>query len=140
MTKKISVFLILFLIITMLMPGTKVFAGKDDPTGIGIKYNSDGSLTYGDAYTKNTDQANVWNEIFTQYKGLIAGITGLATLTMVVLFIMNFVKLAKAGDNPNERNKAISGLLWTGAGAAGLGAVTIFVSLATNLLKGTPTT
>ena len=94
------------------------------------------SLTRGDAYGDKDGQDGVWNKIFTQYKGVIVGITGIGTLTMVCLFIFNFMKLGQSAGNPQARSAALTGLLWTGLAAAGLGGVTIFVGFSTNLLKG----
>ena len=101
----------------------------------GISYGEDG-IEYGDAYGKDADQASVWNTLFTQYKGVIIGVTGIATLTMVALFIFNFMKLGQSAGNPQQRSMALTGLLWTGLAAAGLGGVTIFVGFSQNLLKG----
>ena len=58
---------------------------------------------------------------------------GVATLTFVVLFIINFVKLGAAADNPNQRSEALKGLLHTGIALALLGGVTIIVGMTTGL-------
>ena len=83
----------------------------------------------------NEGKNGVWNKIFTEYKGVIIGITGIGTLTMVCLFIFNFMKLGQSAGNPQQRSMALTGLLWTGLAAAGLGSVTLFVGFSTNLLK-----
>ena len=80
-------------------------------------------------------QTQAWNKIFTQYRGVIMGVSGIATLTMVVLFIINFMKLGASAGNPQAKHQATMGLLWTGIAAAGAGGVTIFVGVASNLLK-----
>ena len=77
----------------------------------------------------------MWNKIFGEYKAIIVGITGIGTLTMVALFIFNFMKLGSTAGNPQARQTCLTGLLWTGLAAAGLGGVTIFVGFASNLLK-----
>lgn len=156
MTKKFSILLTVMFLILMLVPTNTVFAGNlKDPTkdpnttpskvtntvdsadleDFGVSYSSDGKLIYGGAYRKDSDQSDVWNKIFVEYKGIIMGITGIGTMTMVVFFILNFIKLAKSADNPSEKSRALNGLLWTGIAAAGLGGVTIFVGVAQNLLK-----
>ena len=111
-------------------------AGVKDEFDYGITYNEGGTLTRGSAYQDEKGQAGVWNDIFTQYKGVIVGITGIGTLTMVCLFIFNFMKLGQSAGNPQARSAALTGLLWTGLAAAGLGGVTIFVGFSTNLLRG----
>ena len=98
-------------------------------------YSSNG-ITYGNesAWAENGDQDAAWTKIFTKYKGVIMGISGIATLTMVVLFIINFIKLGQAAGNPSTRSQALSGLLWTGIAAAGAGGVTVFVGIFSSLL------
>ena len=143
MTKRIFSMLAIFMIIALTcMPITVSAANaanKTDTFGsddISVTYGQDGTLKLGDAYGgDNATQESVWNKIFTQYKGIIMGVTGIGTLTMVILFIFNFMQLGKSATNPQERQKALTGLLWTGLAAAGLGGVTIFVGLAQNLLK-----
>jgi len=137
MTKKISVLFLIILLSFMLVPAVPAFASGvdvDNPDDFGIRYDN-GKLEYGGAYGKDKKQSDVWNKIFVEYKGIIMGITGLGTLTMVALFIINFIKLGQAANNPSEKSRALSGLLWTGIAAAGLGGVTIFVGLAQGLLK-----
>ena len=104
---------------------------------LGVNYSSDG-IVYGNnsAFTKEgNSQDDAWNKIFTKYKGVIMGVSGIATLTMVVLFIINFIKLGQAAGNPQARSQALSGLLWTGIAAAGAGGVTLFVGIFSNMLK-----
>ena len=102
---------------------------------IDIKYEADGIKQDGTAFAKNTDQASAWTNIFLKYKGIIMGISGVATLTMIVLFILNFMKLGQAAGNPQARSSALTGLLWTGIAAAGAGGVTVFVGVFSNILK-----
>lgn len=72
------------------------------------------------------DQSSVWSNIFAKYKTFIAGISGVAAITMLVFFILNFMKLGASSGNPQQRQQALMGVLWTGLAAAGLGAVSIF--------------
>ena len=116
-------------------------------TGVDFDKNSDGTALAGDKVTKSPwateykdgkavdKQTSAWNKIFKEYRGLIMGVSGIATLTMVILFIMNFMKLGASAGNPQAKHQATMGLLWTGIAAAGAGGVTIFVGVASNLLK-----
>jgi hypothetical protein len=72
------------------------------------------------------DQSSIWSNIFAKYKTFIAGISGIAAITMLVFFILNFMKLGASSGNPQARQQALMGVLWTGLAAAGLGAVSIF--------------
>lgn len=86
------------------------------------------------AWSDKNNQASAWTKIFTKYKGVIMGISGIATLTMVVLFILNFMKLGQSAGNPQARSQALTGLLWTGIAAAGAGGVTVFVGVFSSML------
>ena len=130
---KVLLFIILFSMMIPFVGTTSKALSMDD---LGIDYSNQGIVAQSNsAWEKNTDQANAWNTIFTKYKGVIMGVSGVATLTMVVLFIMNFMKLGSTANNPQERTRVLTGLLWTGLAAAGAGGVTIFVGVASNLLK-----
>lgn len=102
---------------------------------LAISYQDGGKISMGKDWEENGDQTTAWNKIFDKYKGVIVGFTGIGTLTMVILFILNFIKLGQAAGVPQKRTEALTGLLWTGLASAGLGGVTIFVAVSTNLLK-----
>ena len=53
---------------------------------------------------------------------------------MVVFFIINFMKLGSSAGNPQARSQALTGVLWTGLAAAGLGAVSIIAGFFYNAL------
>lgn len=80
------------------------------------------------------DQENAWNNLFKRYKNFIVGISGIGAITMVVLFIIQFMKLGASAGNPNARSAALSGVLWTGIAAAGLGAASILVGFFYNAI------
>lgn len=69
-----------------------------------------------------------------EYKYLIAGILGVLTLTMLILFIKDIIDLAISGHNPQERAKNIKGLLITGLATVGFGGTGIFVAIFNGLL------
>ncbi len=138
MVSRIMLAIMVALLFLQFAPVTVVKADDD----FGVQYDFDGgqplggnTLTRGNAYMDNEGKNGVWNKIFTEYKGVIIGITGIGTLTMVCLFIFNFMKLGQSASNPQQRQMALTGLLWTGLAAAGLGSVTLFVGFSTNLLK-----
>lgn len=81
------------------------------------------------------DQTSVWEEIFTEYRGVIVGLSGIGAITMIVFFIINFMKLGASAGNPQARTQALVGIIWTGLAAAGLGGVTIFVGFFYNILQ-----
>lgn len=80
------------------------------------------------------DDQSAWNLIYSKYKGVIIGIAGLGTITCVLAFIIFFMKMGASSGNPSERSKCLTMLLFTGAGAAGLGAVTLVFGFFWNLI------
>lgn len=85
-----------------------------------------------------TDQKDggvgAWQRVLAQYRGVISGLAGVAAITMIVFFIINFMKLGAAAGNPQARSQALMGIIWTGLAAAGCGGVAIFVGFFYNVL------
>lgn len=71
-------------------------------------------------------------EFIKKYRVIVAGISGIGTVSMILFFIIGFMRLGATGDNPEGRSKAIIGLICSGIGAAGLGAVTLITGLFMN--------
>ena len=128
--KKMSLFLVLVILLSFAIIATPTisYAGGD---GIGedilkIEMGDNGALTItGEDFTH--DRTNAWNNLFKKYKGFIAGVSGIGTITMIGIFILHFMKLASSAGNPQARTEALIGILWSGVAAAGLGSVTVFV-------------
>ena len=101
-----------------------------------VEVDADGNLSVGGGgFTEaGGDSTSVWTTLFTKYRGIIAGISGIGTITMILFFIMNFLKLGASAGNPNARRDAITGCLWTGIATVGLGSVTLFAGFFYNIL------
>ncbi|MBG9693338.1 hypothetical protein ABD91_20200 [Lysinibacillus sphaericus] len=82
-----------------------------------------------------TDGGSAWSQILTKYRGFIVGISGIAAITMVGVFIFHFIKLAGSATNPSARSSALTGLMWSGVAAAGLGSVSLVVGLFYNSIE-----
>lgn len=80
------------------------------------------------------DDQSAWNLIYSKYRGVIVGIAGLGAITCVLAFVIFFIKMGASSGNPSERSKCLTMLLFTGAGAAGLGAVSIVFGFFWNIL------
>lgn len=87
----------------------------------------DGKVELGDMQKGN--KTDFFNTVFEEYRTTVTFISGVALITMIIFFIMNFIALGKSQGNPQERQKAISGLIMSGIACAGLGSVTLIVSL-----------
>lgn len=93
---------------------------------------SGGTLNMGGL--NNADKDNFFNTVLTEYRGIVMFISGIGTISMILFFILNFINLGKSQGNPQERQKAISGLIISGIASAGLGSVTMIVALFFNAL------
>lgn len=128
-THKTTLIMTILTLLMIMMPGLEVFAETITINGIGeVDINEDISNV-------EVNGKSIWTEFFVKYRELILAFTGLATLTMIMFFVLNFVKLAKSGDNPNLRGEALSGLLWTGLATSGIGSITVIIGLSYNFLN-----
>lgn len=84
-------------------------------------------ISTGKLVVKNlaTNDDEVWTTIFAKYKTFIVGFTGVCALSCLLAFIMCFMKLGTAANNPSARSTAMTGCLVTGIGTALLGAISI---------------
>ena len=113
---------------------TDVTVASADNILDGIKVNNDGTIDFGT--TGSSDTAGTFNTIYTKYKGILNGVIGLVTITLVLLFVIQCGKLGASSDNAMRRSSSISGLLWIGVSAGLLGAVYTFIGLFYNLFNG----
>ena len=96
--------------------------------------SNNGELAVSGADIASDNSANAWNRLFAKYKTFIVGVSGVGAITMIVLFIIQFMKLGASAGNPQARTQALTGVLWTGLAATGLGAVTVVVGFFYNAL------
>ena len=97
-----------------------------------IKLDANGELTVDTL--KSTDGENVYTKSLSEFRKAVIFISGIGTVCMILFFILNFINLGKSQGNPQERQKAISGLIISGIASAGLGSVTMIVALFFNAL------
>lgn len=99
----------------------------DSSTGLpDVSIGQNGITTTGDM-ARDKDMATAWNSFIDKYRFWISGIAGIAAVSMILFFILNFMKLGASAGNPSARSNAITGLVFTGIAAAGLGGVAIIV-------------
>lgn len=75
------------------------------------------------------------NSILFKYKGIVLGVFGMATLTLLALAIYFAVQLGSTGNNPMKRQQASSRLVLWGIATAIMGSFTLFFGLAFNFFK-----
>ena len=86
--------------------------------------------------TDEVDMTSAFTNIQDKGKILVSGITGLAAIALLILFIIKAVKLGNSGENPSERSKSISSMIWLFIGIALLGGASVVTSLFWGVLKG----
>ena len=69
-----------------------------------------------------------------KYRGAITFVSGMGAIAMIMFFILNFIKLGGSQGNPQERRKAVTGLIVSGIATACLGSVGLVVGLFFNML------
>ncbi len=125
-TRKIS----LAIVITMLIMLVASF-------GMSLKANAvfdnNFDVTWGSNTSNITGSANSMDDSFSKiidkYKTVITFVSAIGAVTMVAVFILNFMKLGTTAGNPTERSKCITALIWSGLAAAGLGSVALVVGI-----------
>ena len=80
------------------------------------------------------DWRTVANMVLVEYKGFITGFSGIATLLVLGMFVVNFVGLALDGGS-NKRSEKIQNILHCAIAAAGLGSVTLVVGFFWNMFS-----
>lgn len=131
-----SVIISLYLIITpsfaTSVNGSKFISPKLNITESGIKFDSSETAT---GFKNSTNEIGAINAILKEYRHLVTVGSGIVSLTMIALFIVNFIKLGNSRGNSSERQKAIVGLVFTGIATALAGSVTLFTSLFYNFMS-----
>lgn len=127
--KAMFIGLIMAILFTFSIPATAFAEGPNNGVP-DVKIGTDGAMTItGSGFSDGADGENAWTQIIKKYRVFIVGISGIAAITMVVIFIFQFLKLGASAGNPQARSQALTGLLWSGIAAAGLGAVSLIVGL-----------
>jgi len=73
-------------------------------------------------------------EFLDKYRFTVAGITAVGSVSMILFFIIGFIRLGAFSDNPVQRSMVIRGLVASGIAAAGLGAVALITGVFYNAL------
>lgn len=131
--KRSSIMMMIFALLISLMafltPSLTADASStkgNDPGAVDVKVTNGKLSVSGGGFTDG-GSAKAWEEFIAKYRNFITGVAGIGAVTMIVLFIIQFMKLGASAGNPQARSQALVGVLWTGIAAAGLGAVTIIV-------------
>ena len=123
--KRISLFLIIGILFSMfLFSSNNVYANDLD-----FKFEiKQGGIDITGKAMEGTEE-DAWNTMYDKYQLFIVGISGVAALTCLAVFIFQFIKLASVADNPQARSQVLTSIMWSGIGTVGLGSVAFFTSL-----------
>lgn len=122
----------LILVFAMFTPSMAwATSGGSAADGLDVTMGEDGTITIeggGGLDFNSADGTSAWNDVFTRYKNIIVAFSGLATLTMLAVFIFLFAKLGTVSANEKERRSVITGILFSGIATAALGSVTVIMA------------
>ena len=86
----------------------------------------------------STDMEGTFVNLQSTGRVIVSGITGLAAIVLLIIFILRAVKLGQSGDNPSERQRAIQGLIYLFIAIALLGGASVITSMFWGALKTVP--
>ena len=136
---KHKIFILFFTCLFIFLLPISAFAIDD--TNVTLSGNS---ITVGNNFGENkedidkgkkNDLKEVDNKL-EKYKEAITFASGLATITMVLIFMRHCIKLGVLGtEHWALKRNSIMGLLWSGLAVALLGGMTLFFAISYNLFK-----
>lgn len=106
-----------------------VSAGNGNISDMSVTISDSGALTISgeSGMTSTAKSGGAWTAFISKYRNFIVGISGIGAVSMILFFIFQLLKLGATAGNPQARSQALSGLIWSGVAAAGLGSATIIV-------------
>lgn len=137
--KRNALFLVLMMVLSVIMSFGTAFADPVADNGQipTIEVDENGIKFLGNTSFGSGNQDDTWNKILVQGRKFIIGVSGIGALVAIGVFIVSFMKLGSSAGNPQARSQALSGIMWSGIAAAGLGSVTLITGLFYNGLKAT---
>ena len=111
---------------------TQAVQNASDLGGLNVSIGEDGDSLSVEGMETDDD---TWTTLFKKYKKGILGFFGLAMLKFIGFFIKGALSLGANATNPNGRREGITGLIWTGVGAAVCGSVVVITALFWNAFK-----
>ena len=127
--KLITSFLVIFMMTGVFAPNMAYATNSNQIPEISV---DGGTLNTGSV--ESTEKGKVFNKILTEYRGVVTFISGIGLVSMIMFFIFNLIALGNSKGNPQERQKAITGLIVSGIATAGLGSVKLITTLFYNMI------
>lgn len=122
---------VIALLVLVLLLGTGIRAHAVFDNNFNVTWTNGSGNKKGTASITGTANSmdNSFSMIITKYKTVITFISAVGAVTMVAIFILNFMKLGATSSNPTERSRCITALIWSGLSAAGLGSVALVTGI-----------
>ena len=133
-TRKFSILMLMTLVLMFVASfGTQINANALWNDDFNVSWDNSGNGAANISGTNNMNDS--FDTIIEKYKTVITFVSAVGAVTMVAIFIMNFMKLGTTAGNPTERSKCVTALIWSGLAAAGLGSVALIVGIFYGMLK-----
>lgn len=136
--KIITLFITLFIFITSIMPCYAIPLNK---TKSGLNTDGRGAITVGGGGDYNisdatADEKKEIDKKMTKFQSSILFVSGLATISMIAIFMKHCIKLGVLGtEHWVLKRNSIMALLWSGLAAALLSGMTLFFAISYNLFR-----
>lgn len=133
--KWVGLFFTLLFLLSILTPLPTLAEGNTkviEPPNLHI--DGKGKISVADEEGNVESKESVVKRFLDRYRYVVAGISGVGTVSMILFFILGFIRLGSVTDNPEERSNTIRGLFLTGVATACLGAVTLITGIFYNAL------
>lgn len=108
--------------------GTKFLTPKLNIDETGIKFDR-GDSTTENSFENAKNEVKAINRILQEYRLFITFGSGIASFTLIGVFIVNLMKLGNSKGNPQARSKAVTALIFTGVATALAGSITLLAGL-----------
>ena len=86
--------------------------------------------------SKSAVIAEKWEALMKEYRVILAGIAGFGALTSILVFIFHMIQLGSSQAHPIQRHFIIRNLLISAICTAGLGGLSLFLSLFYSVIFG----
>ena len=100
-----------------------------------IYENEDGQVTVATLESNQKTLAQWWNTVLGPYQVAVLALVGIATMTMILVFVKLCLRLAACESHPLLRERTIRGMLLSGIACALLGSLTIYLSIISNIFS-----
>lgn len=111
------------------VPTTTLADGEKVLERPGLRIDKKGKVSVKNQYGNVESKTTLVNRFLKKYRVVVAGVSGLGAVTMILFFIIGFIRLGATSSNPEARSRTIMGLVMTAIAATCLGAVAFITGI-----------